>query len=263
MQLRDLQRSFQSHLLHGGNTVLPQILSAPPLSVAARLEIYRAAYVNRLIEALRATYLKLHQILGDEVFASMASKFVSSHASATRSIRWYGGQLPAFLARTTPYSDQPVLAELARFEWALADVFDAADASALTRAAIGELDPGLWGNLRFNFHASVRTVNLDWNAVAVWQAVDAGEAVPTPAKSAQSATWLLWRHELKNYFRSLQPVEQTALAWAMDGAAFSLICDELRHRLPENEIPLRAASLVAAWADSGILVEPLELENMG
>jgi hypothetical protein len=263
MQLKDLQRSFQSHLLSGENTVLPQILAAPPLSPAARLEIYRAAYVNRLIEALRATYLKIHQILGDEVFASMASEFVSANASTTRSIRWYGGQLPAFLARTAPYADQPVLSELARFEWALAEVFDAADAQTLTRAAIARVDPSLWGNLRLKFHASVRTVNFDWNAIAVWQAIDAAEQVPAPEKSARGITWLLWRHDLKNYFRSLDPVEQTALAWAMDGASFSIICDELRHRLPEEQIPLRAASLVALWADSGILVEPLEPENMG
>jgi hypothetical protein len=156
-----------------------------------------------------------------------------------------------------------VLCELARFEWALAEVFDAADAPTLPRAAIARVDPSLWGNLRLKFHASVRTVNFDWNPIAVWQAIDAAEQVPAPEKSARGVTWLLWRHDLKNYFRSMDPVEQTALAWAMDGASFSIICDELRHRLPEEEIPLRAASLVAVWADSGILVEPLELQNMG
>ena len=36
MQLRELQKSFQSHLLGGENTVLPQILDAPPLAPAAR-----------------------------------------------------------------------------------------------------------------------------------------------------------------------------------------------------------------------------------
>jgi len=255
--LRELQQRFQAHLLSGDMRVLSEILDAPPLPAAARLEIYRAAYVNRLVEALRSTYVKIHQILGDDVFAAMASAFVASNASTTRSIRWYGAQVPAFLARTAPYSGQPLLAELARFEWALAGVFDAADGLALTRTHIAQLDPARWGELRFRFHASVRTLSFVWNSIAVWQAIDAAIEPPAPARSEHATTWLLWRHELKNYFRSLDPVELIALTWAIDGASVAVICDELRPRLAEAEIPARAASLIAAWADAGILVEPL------
>lgn len=258
--LRELQQRFQSHLLSGDAAILPQILDAPPLTPATRLGIYRAAYANRLIEALRATYLKIHQILGDDVFAAMASEFIVAHASTTRSIRWYGAQLPAFLARTAPYSGQPLLAELARFEWALADVFDAADARTIKRPDIAQVDPERWGDLRLRFHPSVRTLSAYWNSIPVWQAIDAGTEPPAPSRSEQQVTWLLWRHELKTHFRSLEPIELTALAWAIDGASFSSLCDELRQWLPQNEIPLRAATLAASWADSGILVEPLEFQ---
>ena len=253
INLRELQQRFQSHLLTGDEGVLPQILDAPPLPAAARLEIYRTAYVNRLTEALRATYVKIHQILGDEVFAAMAAGFIASHTSTTRSIRWYGADLAVFLARTSPYSKQPTLAELARFEWALAAVFDAADAPTMARADLAKVDPERWGELRLRFHPSVRTLSFRWNSIAVWQAVDAGNEPPAPAKSSESTTWLLWRHDLKNYFRSLEPVELTALAWAMDGASFSVMCDQLRQWLTEAEIPLRAATLIAAWTDAGLL----------
>ena len=66
--------------------------------------------------------------------------------------------------------------------------------------------------------------------------------------------WLLWRRDLQNYFRSMTADEAAALDAALDGADFAQICETLAEWLPENEIPLRAASLVGLWADSGIIV---------
>ena len=66
--------------------------------------------------------------------------------------------------------------------------------------------------------------------------------------------WLLWRQNLQNYFRSLTADESAALDAALRGENFSTICAALAEWLPEDEIPLRAASLLGAWADSGIIV---------
>ena len=56
--------------------------------------------------------------------------FIAAHPSVHRSIRWYGSELADFLIDRPPFAEQPILSELARFEWTLAEVFDAADASA-------------------------------------------------------------------------------------------------------------------------------------
>jgi len=66
--------------------------------------------------------------------------------------------------------------------------------------------------------------------------------------------WLLWRQNLQNYFRSTSAEEAAALDSALRGDTFGEICAALRDWRPEEEIPLRAASLLAAWADSGIIV---------
>ena len=65
--------------------------------------------------------------------------------------------------------------------------------------------------------------------------------------------WLLWRQDLQNYFRSMPGDEAAALDAALHGADFAQICETLAEWLPEDEIPLRAASLVGLWADSGII----------
>ncbi len=48
--------------------------------------------------------------------------------------------------------------------------------------------------------------------------------------------------------------ETAALDSALRGANFGEICEALAEWLPDDEIPLRAATLLGTWADSGIIV---------
>jgi hypothetical protein len=80
------------------------------------------------------------------------------------------------------------------------------------------------------------------------------EPPPDPVRSEQPVLWLLWRQNLQNYFRSLAADEAAALDSALRGGSFGDICTALGEWLPDDEIPLRAASLLGLWADSGIIV---------
>jgi hypothetical protein len=252
--LRRLQQELQSYLLGEDSTISAAIVDAPPLPIAARLGIYRNAYQVRLIEALDDTYPLLHTVLGDEVFSALGEEFVAAQPSVHRSIRWYGRELAEFLGRHAPYAEQPILAELALLEWTLAEVFDSADAEPVLRAALSAIDPSAWSELRFEFHPSLRRLLLHWNTAAVWQAMSRGETPPDPSCAEHPMPWLLWRQDLQNYFRSMAADESAALDAARRGADFAQICEALTEWLPEAEIPLRAASLLGLWADSGIIV---------
>jgi hypothetical protein len=254
MQLRQLQRELQTHLLGEPSAIFDAIVDAPPLPIAQRLGIYSNAYRVRLIDALADTYPVLHAVLGDEVFAALGKEFVAAHPSIHRSIRWYGGGLADFLGRCPPYADQPILAELASLEWTLAEVFDAADAEPKPRAAFSAVDPSDWSGLQFDFHPSLRRLHLRWNTTAVWQAMSREESPPDPSCAEQSVPWLLWRQNLQNYFRPMAADEAVALDSALRGDNFGEICEALSEWLPDEEIPLRAAGLLGTWADSGIIV---------
>jgi hypothetical protein len=252
--LRHLQRDLQNHLVGAESAIADAIVDAPPLPVAARLDIYRNAYRVRLIEALNDTYPVLHAVLGDDDFATLGEEFVAAHPSVHRSIRWYGRELAEFLGRCSPYAEVPIFQELALLEWTLAEVFDSADAEPTPRTAFAALDPFAWSDLRLAFHPSVRRLPLQWNTVAVWQTMSRGESPPDPACAEHPTPWLLWRQNLQNYFRSMTADEEAALDLARNGGTFGRICEALGEWLPENEIPLRAASLLGLWADSGIIV---------
>jgi hypothetical protein len=254
IRLRQLQRDLQRHLLGEESSIARAIVDAPPLAVADRLGIYRNAYRVRLIEALDDTYPVLHAVLGDEVFVALGEEFVAAHPSVHRSIRWYGGELAEFLGQRPPYAEQPILAELALLEWTLAEVFDAADAEPKSRAAFSAVDASVWAGLRFKFHPSLRRLHLQWNTTTVWQAMSREEAPPEPVCADRPVPWILWRQNLQNFFRSMTADEAVALDSALRGDDFGRICESLAEWLPDDEIPLRAASLLGTWADSGIIV---------
>ncbi|MGD0491839.1 MAG: DNA-binding domain-containing protein [Steroidobacteraceae bacterium] len=253
MRLYELQRELQRDLLGHESAIATAILDAPPLPVQSRLGIYRNAYRARLIEALDDLYPILHRLIGDETFESLGTRFIEAYPSQHRSIRWYGRELADFMGETAPFADQPILSELARWEWTLSEVFDAADAAVMDRASLQAVDPERWATLAFGFHPSVRRLALAWNTVAVWQAESNDEDSSGPERSPEPVQWLLWRRNLKNYFRSLDSVEGAALDAAVAGRTFTEICEALTAHVPEADVPLRAATLAATWVDSGLI----------
>jgi hypothetical protein len=254
MQLRELQQDMQRHLLGEESGVIAAIVDAPPLGAADRLAIYRNAYQVRLIDALHETYPVLHGLLGDEAWIELGEAYVAAHPSVFRSIRWYGRELADFMAGRAPYSDAPILSEVALLEWTLAEVFDAMDAQSLQRAELSAVEPSAWGSLTLQFHPSLRLLTFSWNTAAVWKAMSADETPPSPEIGAAPLRWLLWRQNLQNYFRSMSAVESAALDVALRGGNFAQICEGLNTLLAEEEIPAAAASLLGAWADSGIII---------
>src|SRR5438105_4689122 len=180
MRLTELQRNFQAHLLTEDAAILESVVDAPPLTPADRVKIYRNAYRIRLRDALQDTHPVLFKVLGDEMFESLAFAFIEAHPSVHRSIRWYGRELGDFLALQPPYAEQPILAEIARFEWTLSEAFDATDAASMTREALKAIDADSWEQIGFVFHPSLRLLDLNWNTVAVWQAMSRDEDPPQP-----------------------------------------------------------------------------------
>jgi len=253
MRLAELQRNFQQHLLMGDGAILESVVDAPPLAPAERVRIYRNAYRVRLLDALKDTYPVLFKILGDEVFENLGDSFIEAHPSVYRSIRWYGRELADFLAQRPPFTEQPILSEIARFEWTLSEVFDAADALCVGREALQTVDPDSWDRLGFVFHPSLRLLDLSWNTVAAWQAMSRDADPPQPESAQAPVTWLLWRRDLTNRFRSLDGAEKASLEAAVSGMRFGELCAILGAFLPEEEIPLRAATLIGTWTDSGML----------
>jgi hypothetical protein len=252
-RLTHIQNDFQSFLLQGDAAVEAHVVGTERVPIATRLGIYGDGYCTRLIDALQANFPVLTQLLGEADFATLATAYVRSHDSPFFSIRYYGNALAEFLATEADYAGAPVLAELARWEWAMTEVFDAADAVPISVGDLARVAPEEWANLRFDWHPCVRRLELMWNAPQLWKAVTDEVEHPEVTLHPEPVQWLLWRQELRTYFRSLAPAEVTALDAARAGRPFGELCVLLCAQFGEAAAPARAASFLRDWVGSGLL----------
>jgi hypothetical protein len=252
-RLPEIQADFQSYLLGGDAAIDAHVVGTERVPIATRLAIYGDGYRARLVEALQANFPVLSELLGEADFETLAGAYIRTHDSPFFSIRYYGSALSDFLAAEAAYAGAPVLAELARWEWAMTEVFDAPDAESIAVSDLARVAPEDWGDLRFEWHPSIRRLALLWNAPPIWKAVsDEGEP-PEVTYSPEPVEWLLWRQELRTFFRSLQPGEAIALTAAREGQSFGEICDLLSAEFGETEAPAKAAGFLRNWVESGLL----------
>jgi len=254
MTLPAIQQRLQAFLLEGERDIEQHVIGTARVPVSTRLAIYGDAYRVRLTEALASNYPALAGLLGDADFASLAASYIATHVSRWPSIRYYGAELPLFLTTAERYRDAPVLTELAAWEWAMTEVFDAQDQNALDVEVLVRTPPQQWSALKFDFHPAIRRLDLVWNAPQIWKALTEGSERPAPELAGQSQSWLLWRSGLQILYRSLGRDEAVAFDTLRAGATFGDVCLTLCGHTSEEQAPIRAATCLRSWTESGLIV---------
>jgi hypothetical protein len=151
------------------------------LSPADRLDIYAGMYFFRLLDCLREDYPRLAAAVGGERFQAMVADYLERHPSASPSLRGLGERLPAFVAGHPLGDEFPYLHDLARLEWARADVFDAPDATPLSRQDLAGLPEDRAGEARLTLIPACALLRFDYNVMPIWRGLSDGE----PAKSGK------------------------------------------------------------------------------
>lgn len=251
--LARLQASLLQHLREPRDIGVPGVpgVADGRLPASTGLRIYSHAYRARLGEALGNDHRQLGRYLGDTLWAEMLAGYVQRHPSTVRSLRDFGAALPSYLACTPPFSADARIAELARFERALLDTFDAADAPRVDFEALRARDPWQWPGLGLALHPGLGVLLLHTNAVDAWSALQAETAPPTTAAS-DAAAWAIWRDaDRVTRFRSLDAAENAALASIRTASTIAVMCDALGAHRPAAEVPAAALGYLQAWFADG------------
>lgn len=248
-----LQGDFQRAVLDGDEGVLAEILDSPRETRGVLFDVYRNAYVLRLVETMRNENELLHAYLGEETFNTMARAYVAARPSRHPNLRWFCQGLPRFLAATPPYSDHPAVAELSSLETALADAFDAPDDHVLGLADFGEVPPDSFPALVFRPHASARRLDFATNGFAIWSALRDDETPPEAETPPEPEKLIVWRQDDTAMVRVLSAEEVMLWDEASGGLPFGVLCEMAATYDDPEGAAGRVAGYLQGWVGAGLL----------
>ncbi|QMU62326.1 MAG: DUF2063 domain-containing protein [Gammaproteobacteria bacterium] len=251
-ELSKLQHEFMQHLLDKDSVIAQNVTQQGQVPVSTRLGIYGNAYKVRLKGSIENDHEMLGIYLGDELFDLLAAGYIESKPSHYTSLRDFCQHLPEYLRTTAPFSDHPIIAEIADFERLLLIAFDAGNAQRATIEELTAIPQEQWPDLTLRFHPSLQIYTTDWNSVPSWQALKAEKS--PPQQEELKAQWLIWRNRDRiTEFRSLANDEHAMLSGFLQGSNFAEICEELLEFHVEEEVASHAIQHLTSWLKIGII----------
>lgn len=243
--LATTQDRMREWLLHGVPAIVAHVVGD---DAASRLRIYADAYRLRLIEVLGNDFPITKATLGGEAFDALAFDYLQAHPSTNPSARHFGHAFADWLAaQRDPLHP---LSQLARFEWAQGECFDATDASSLGIDPVAALPAEAWPALRLRLHPAVRLLTVACNAADILEA-GASDAPLPELRAEAAASFVLWRCGGDVHWRRLDTDEARALHAIASGETFASLCERLE--TPRGDGARRAASLLKRWLTDGLL----------
>jgi Putative DNA-binding domain len=248
--LASIQTAFQNAIVAGNDGVLAEVDDGARQTRGMLVDIYRKAYLLRLLEAVRGRNRILAAHLGDAAFDALARSYINTVPSRHTSLGRFCSDLPAFLQCSAPYSNRPVIADLARIAEALAEAFEAPDHAVLAASDLAIALPGTATDFVVVPHPSVRRLTLLSNAAAIWLALESAIPSPSEIRCSEPQSLIVWRQHATAMFRPLCPAEATIWDAASAGTSVRTLCGTSAQHDDSS-----VTSYLSAWAAEGLLAD--------
>jgi hypothetical protein len=192
------------------------VLPSKALSSVERLELYAHMYYARLIEIMEVEYPTTRQILGAHEFAVACRRFIARNPSRSRTLNSMSSKFPDFLARHLPRGPRRgLVADVARIERAMEDVFDAPRAEPMTAAQFAAIGADQWERVRLNVNPALRLLTLRYPVNDYMNAVRAGRKPRVPRPRTTFA--IVYRRGYQVFRRDQEPEQFKLLAALVSG----------------------------------------------
>jgi hypothetical protein len=121
--LETIQARMRKALLFEEHPPLDDVLGAK----ASRFDVHKRHFLRSLTAALEKTFPAVVNLVDARFFGFAADAFIRAHPPAKPCLFEYGAELPSFLERFPACAQLPYLSDVARLEWAMHEVFHAAE----------------------------------------------------------------------------------------------------------------------------------------
>jgi hypothetical protein len=207
--------------------VAAQILPSSTLEPEERLELYRDMYEVRMVEALEGDYPALRAFLGHAKFHRLAWDYIQAHPSTSYTLNRLGDRVPEFVGNDPRTARRALLADLARLELAMTEVFDEAEKAPLGAGAFAGIDPAQLAATRLATIPALRLLALRYPVNDLFTAFREEGALVAPRKRA---SWLaVHRRDYSVYRTPLTERAFVVLSALRDGKTIGETIELLPH----------------------------------
>ncbi len=172
LSLREVQRRAYRAIVLEDN-VLPLTRSRE-----ARLAVYRNNARETFRKTLAATYPVVQRLVGDACFGGIAAHFVREFPSRAGDLGLFGAELAMLLDIYYRDTEFAYLADVARLEWACAEVETAADSAPFDLLELASVQEHEHAALRFALRPCVRLLSSRYPVLRIWHANQAEDVAP-------------------------------------------------------------------------------------
>ena len=253
-KLREIQQAFADGVIKGTYHAVTGAIY-PGDSALRSVALYRRLIRHNYTQALKVTYPVLSRFVGARYFGLVARGYIQKFPSTSGDLFPYGRHLPAWL---NELQMSPLLAELARLEWACHEVYQAADSPPLSYDqlhALASVDPS---QVTFHLHAASRLLSFPFPVHRVWLALQpeapADEVVDLPLPEQETGV-VVTRGNGKVQVTPLARTDYLlleAMSRGVDAASVERIAIESE---PEFDFPRFLATVLNLGVISGVSVE--------
>ncbi len=209
----------------------------------SRMEVYWSAFRIRLQECMAVDYPTFKLAVGDELFENFVAEYLEAHPPQSYTLGRLGMKFPDFLSASRPRresADTPdwadYLADLARFELTLSEVFDGAGLESHPGAApsrfqdLSSLNGEEFVNLRFQVAPCLRLLTTRFAVRDHYLSLKQGRAEePVPASQHMAVTRV--NYAVKHY--ELSRVQWQLLCALRNGDSLGAALEQACEAHPE------------------------------
>jgi putative DNA-binding protein len=177
LQREALRQQQLLHTLwrHGDDQALAPWLRESGERAGQGLDAYRGNASAIAERALASAFPTVQQLIGAEAFAQLARVFWRRQPPRCGDLARYGDALPGWIADDPQLASEPYLADVARVDWAVHTIEQAADVASTPAglSLLAELDPS---HLVLRLRPALTLVVSRWPVATIWQAHRGSEA---------------------------------------------------------------------------------------
>lgn len=168
LSLREWQAAFAAALMDPAGSALPRGIHEGAVSRRERFDPYRASVRGNYRKALHAVYPAVAQLVGARFFDHAADAFARARPSHHGDLNRFGEGFAEFLAEFPGADALAYLPDVARLEWAMEEVFHAADLSGDHLDGLAALPESDYPALRLALSPACRLLASHWPVDRLW-----------------------------------------------------------------------------------------------